>query len=219
MYVGVFGFINNAIIKNLGVTGSVRGEALVTSGNYPNGNLWIHVTDCYAGGICGRASSSTIFNCYNTGNISGQSGGSLYSCGICGIVGDNVNIINCFTANSTIVAPKAQAWRIAGEGANINGCYALSSMKINGSTRSSQDPTGRDGKNASLPNFRSQSWITQKLAWNFNEILTNDEPLHNIRYLDLQGRVLPKALIGQVFIESGENSHGKIVLHKKFINN
>jgi hypothetical protein len=246
-YIGVFGRVDNAIIKNLGVTGKVRGDALVSTGTYPNGNAYIFVTDCYSGGICGRASANStitncyntcrvdgnssvggriqiytnsysggicgyadsgtnisncyntgdvsantvsnnrasaggicgviydtaISNCYNTGNISGQSGGNLYSGGICGRVGDsNVNISNCFAANSAINASTAYAWRIAEDVATINSCYALFSMKINGSTKSSQDPMSANGKNASLSDFQSQSWITQNLAWDFNEIWT-----------------------------------------------
>ncbi|MDR0834292.1 MAG: YDG domain-containing protein [Candidatus Symbiothrix sp.] len=83
---GVFGVINNATIKNLGVTGSV----IATGSNV------------YIGGICAKATgTNTIDNCYNQGVIDGTATSTnkaqfiSYAAGICGDAGDQTTISNC----------------------------------------------------------------------------------------------------------------------------
>jgi hypothetical protein len=69
---GVFKWLKNATIQNLGVTGTIN----------------ILSSDCEGGGICGRAESSTIKNCYNSANISIPSSTweRLNIGGICGLM-------------------------------------------------------------------------------------------------------------------------------------
>lgn len=83
--VGLFGYVKDATIKNVGIE----------SGN-------ITSTKDYVAGIVGRATgNTTVQNCYNKANITGQS----YIGGIVGEATDEITIQNCYnvgdiTANS-----------------------------------------------------------------------------------------------------------------------
>jgi hypothetical protein len=70
---GIFGFISNAIIQNLGAKGTVTTPA--SRPDYP-----------YAGGICAYADRSKIYNCRNSATVSTKSVVSDANCigGICG---------------------------------------------------------------------------------------------------------------------------------------
>jgi len=171
-HVGIFGYTSGAVIKNLGVTGSVTisnnsfapyaggicGYAVSTTitNCYNIGNISASSSSSsYAGGICGYASSTTINNCYNTGNISSSvTNINPYTGGICGSVSSTV-ITNCMVINATISARRggsnnsSNAGRIVGSsssGGTIQNCYALAMMQINGAIRSSQDANSKDGK-------------------------------------------------------------------------
>jgi hypothetical protein len=79
-YVGLFGYINNATIKNLGVEDiNVSGGRLV-------------------GGIAGfqYGTRSSITNCYSTGSVTGNE----YTGGLCG--GNYCEIIGCYSNTSVI---------------------------------------------------------------------------------------------------------------------
>ena len=107
-YAGLFGCVDSAVIKNLGMVASnISGNA--TSENY------------YAGGIVGGAfSSTTITNCYNTGVISGYFVG-----GIAGYAAD-ITISNCYNIG-TIKGNTVGG--IVGYGAkviSISSCYNAS---------------------------------------------------------------------------------------------
>jgi hypothetical protein len=65
--IGVFGIIDNAIIKNLGVSGTITSMSVENSG-----------------GICGIARNSIIANCYNSANIYCETAMSTRAGGICG---------------------------------------------------------------------------------------------------------------------------------------
>ena len=78
-YAGIFGYIIEATIQNLGVSGSVSASAIGYSS--------------YSGGICGYMDGDAISNCYNTGSISSTASIS-YSGGICGSL--NGTISNCY---------------------------------------------------------------------------------------------------------------------------
>ena len=88
--IGLFGWIDGATIKNLGITGS----SSVTGGSALLG--------AYAGGIAGYASNTTINNCYNTGSVSSFDAG--FDAG--GIVGYAVNtaITDCNNTGSVAVS-------------------------------------------------------------------------------------------------------------------
>jgi hypothetical protein len=108
----VFGCIENATIKNLGVSGFLSAtskENSYTSGICGIANLKNTISDCYntgmvkshadsrayAGSICGWASSTTtITDCYNRGTLDVYAGAYPYTGGICGI--SNGIISNCY---------------------------------------------------------------------------------------------------------------------------
>ena len=81
-YAGIFGYVKNGSIFNLGSAGKVKG----TSSS----------SDAYAGGICGYAAVTTITNCCNKSNISSSpyTGRSAWSGGICGASSTSI-FTNC----------------------------------------------------------------------------------------------------------------------------
>jgi hypothetical protein len=112
----------------------------------------------FSGGICGGHSgvSGTISNCYNTGNILASASSSAsastyssisYSGGICGRGHSHLKIRNCIAINATVGG--LTAGRILGDYGNIENCYALASMQVNGYTMSSQDANSKEGKDLS----------------------------------------------------------------------
>ncbi|MCL1875640.1 MAG: hypothetical protein FWF87_05220 [Synergistaceae bacterium] len=71
-YVGLFGFMRNAVLKNLGLEMDVtNGGTAIDGGGIVGKN--------YVGGLAGRADNSRIENCFTTGNINsaGSSVGEL----------------------------------------------------------------------------------------------------------------------------------------------
>ena len=103
-YVGLFGIVEEATIKNVGIVDSYfSGEAEIGGiCGYAKSNSTI--TNCYniatitcgeedAGGICGWIEEgSTITNCYNTGIISSEYNAG----GICGYLDNSSEITNCY---------------------------------------------------------------------------------------------------------------------------
>ena len=80
-YVGLFGYLGSATIKNVGVVDS-----------YIKGNQ-------YVGGIIGYSGGAAkISNCYNAATVYANYSGDSYAGGICGGVldNDNVSIENCY---------------------------------------------------------------------------------------------------------------------------
>jgi hypothetical protein len=59
---GIFGYLSNATIKNLGMTGTVS----VSVTNLSD----VTTLSFYTGGICGYARACNTFNCYNIGDVS-----------------------------------------------------------------------------------------------------------------------------------------------------
>lgn len=193
-YVGVFGSISGAVLKNLSINGivtSISGRTSYTGGicgyasnstisncynigNISSSTLPSSGSSSYAGGICGYASNLTISNCYNTGNISSTTSAAFcYAGGICGTAN---KIIGCFTANTSITSISGSGLssynfigRISGNSnCTIEMCYALSSMLVNSATISSQSPSSYQGANATMSNFQSQTWIEDNLFfWDF----------------------------------------------------
>ena len=132
-YSGLFGYMNNAQIRNLGVVdsnivaSSVSGYAyaggIVGCGSY---NSAIIITNCHntgdvsatatssgtasAGGIvgCTDRSSITITNCYNAGDVSAIASPDdtcAYAGGIAGCINLGATVTNCYnTGNITVVS-------------------------------------------------------------------------------------------------------------------
>lgn len=109
---GLFGYVKDAEIKNLVVTGSVSATGDVAGGIVGYADGITRVTNCineasvkansYVGGIIGKAQSSTavaisIINCLNYGSILAPSSGS-FAGGIAGSIGLGGKIENCFTS-------------------------------------------------------------------------------------------------------------------------
>jgi hypothetical protein len=175
----------------------------------------------------------------------GQFSGNTYAGGICGYLSNKTS--NCFAVNTSIVGTTTEyTGRIVGRNNEgiIEKCHASASMTINSSTISSQNAASENGKDAQFSDFQSQPWIETNVSWDFNavwamsdinsvyqglpifksqsstgipELSVEKESLYNIRYYDLQGRSLSNPPVGKVFIESGENIHGKVISHKKLI--
>ena len=114
-YQGLFGYVegesssNKATIKNIGIIDSnIQGYRYV--GGVVGYAYYYTITNCYntgdvtgnssyVGGVVGYAEPSTITNCYNTGTVTG-SGDSVG--GVVGRVYDGVIITNCYnTGNIT----------------------------------------------------------------------------------------------------------------------
>lgn len=122
--IGLFGLINSATIKNLGIesgtitcggsnVGAIVGEATGTATNlsvisncYNKANLVKGATDprVYIGGIAGLLlNNSWIDHCYNLGNITNDgNANSSQSGGIVGAVATNSTIFSCYSAGVII---------------------------------------------------------------------------------------------------------------------
>jgi len=130
-YVGLFSYLSEAKVSNLGITGNITGEGCV--GAIVGYNYNSAVTNCYnkanitassyAGGIVGYNYNSPITNCYNEANITGS-----YAAGI---VGYNYNsaITNCY--NKANITGNAYAGGIAGYSSDseIINCYNEADIK------------------------------------------------------------------------------------------
>lgn len=80
-YKGLFGRLNNAVIKNLGITGSIRGSST------------------FVGSIAGDADYSSILNCYNEVAISISYYSTVETGGLVGDA-DYCKFINCYNKGS-----------------------------------------------------------------------------------------------------------------------
>ena len=84
-YLGLFGYINDSQIKDLGVTGIINSEGTYVGGivgyasysdinnSYNKINININSSGSYSGGISGYSKNSIINNCYNIGNLTTKS--------------------------------------------------------------------------------------------------------------------------------------------------
>ncbi|GHT78474.1 hypothetical protein AGMMS50262_21170 [Bacteroidia bacterium] len=138
-YAGVFGYISNATIKNLGVSGSVS--------SYANSSSY---SSSYSGGICGYASSSSITNCYNTGSVSSKNSyrplafpNDAHSGGICGIVVSST-ITNCYNIGSVSSSTASTCYsggiygsQYSSYSSTIMNCYNTGSVSSSSSSSSS----------------------------------------------------------------------------------
>lgn len=187
---GIFGNIDNAIIKNLGVKGEIKS----TNGGNATGGICGQatssiITNCFnfsnlygagggtstsVGGICGYSIATIISNCYNAGNIYTAGGGSVIwpnhskGGGICGAMFSNSKIYTSFSVNSTITGGSNPALgRIVGylENSSIESSYSLTSMLLNNAVKISENPSSKEGKSESLLSFQTQSWISNNLMY------------------------------------------------------
>lgn len=129
-HVGLFGYVQNGVISNLGITGNITGTQRVAGiASYTYNSK---ITNCYnlaeiestgdygyAGGIVAENyNNSIIEDCYNEGSIISN----YYAGGIAGYSGSNASIINCY--NKGTIFGKQKSGGIAGQSsAIINKCY------------------------------------------------------------------------------------------------
>ena len=121
-YVGLFGYIADSTIKNVGL----EGISIDVRQQYYS---------VYAGGVCGINSGSSIINCYSTGTIvasySGEYDYWVYAGGICGRILNSGIIRNCYNTSSITVSRSSLrasaigsfAGGICGNGGIISNCY------------------------------------------------------------------------------------------------
>ncbi len=108
-FAALFGYIDNADIKNLGVSGNIMGKNNPTAGiaaltcNSVIENCFneanIQTQYSSVGGIVGQSNNTQIINCYNIGTIEGNYGS------VAGIVssGNSSEIINCYNIGKLLV--------------------------------------------------------------------------------------------------------------------
>ncbi|MHC4112103.1 MAG: GLUG motif-containing protein [Planctomycetota bacterium] len=123
-YLGLFGFINECVVRNLGIEGgSVSGDWYVGG---LAGRNYKHVSNCYStqdvsgngavGGLVGLNSGS-ISDCYSTGDVNGFDWvGGLASW-------NNSNISNCYSTGD--VSGNNEVGGLVGENwSSISNCYS-----------------------------------------------------------------------------------------------
>lgn len=119
--VGLFGYVEEAIVANLGVIGGTitttstyaggiigvaHGTCVITNcyntGSVSSYNTWPEDSSShYSGGIIGDAYMANITNCYNIGNVSSSSySHHSYSGGIVGWASGGANITNCYNTGT-----------------------------------------------------------------------------------------------------------------------
>ncbi len=149
-YVGLFGFTNNATIKNLGV----ENVNLSTGGSYAGGLVGYQnygtIANCYstgsvasscAGGLVGKQWGGTITNCYSTGSITFSSSldsSYSYAGGLVGYQESGIitgTITNCcstgsVTSSSSSTSSYSYVGGLAGKqsSSTITNCYSTGSV-------------------------------------------------------------------------------------------
>ena len=138
-YVGLFGCINNAVVKNLGVETAAAG---VTGGNGTGvlvGYQIASITDCYAtgnvtgssyvGGLVGYQVSGSITNSYATGNVSSEGN---YVGGLMGYQFSG-SITNSYATGNVTGSNNVGGLVGYQYGSSITNCYAAGSVTGNSS--------------------------------------------------------------------------------------
>ncbi len=104
VYVGLFGYIENSIIENLGISNiNLTGENLI-------------------GGIAGASGNSTINNCFTTGTLTNGSGNSRAG----GLIGVNtLNVNNCYSIVDVNGNGTYSGGLIALNSGIVSNCYSV----------------------------------------------------------------------------------------------
>ncbi len=140
-YVGLFGYVNNPTIKNVGLVDSyIKGNQYVGGiAGYINGGAQItnsynaatvYATSHQAGGICGymNSSSAVINGCYNTGYVSGyyQHMGGICGYQSYGAITNSYNVGKVYSSAGNGTSNYANVGGISGymtNSASIANCY------------------------------------------------------------------------------------------------
>lgn len=151
--VGFFGYVDGVTIENFNVSGdTIATTNSIAGGIVGAGDGTIVITNCYnmcnissnssvataySGGIIGYASSATITNCYNKGDVSvyywtsASTGSSVNSGGVLGFADSSTTISDCYNMGNVSSICSSLAWDYARSGgilgcatlANITNCY------------------------------------------------------------------------------------------------
>ena len=131
LYFGLFGYIVNAVVKNLRVAGGITtGQAITKAGPF------------YFGGIAGYANKSKIIACSNAVGIdvNTNSGWQLYIGGVAGVQDEGV-INNCWNEAPLSGEITGNMYNIGGivgksESGSISNCYSLGNVSGSGTNTS-----------------------------------------------------------------------------------
>lgn len=172
--IGLFGYVYNGSIQNLGVvdcniqgmnaTGSLAG----TVDNASITNIFATGSvdgELYVGGLVGQLYSSTTTNCYATGNVNGDN----FVGGLVGI-NDNSAISNCYATGNVTATSGSDAGGIAGGqvgAVGITNSYCYENALINGSAQKDITPDVIHGESISATDLLTQSTYSGN-GWTFD---------------------------------------------------
>lgn len=184
---GLFGYINNGNIFNVGVKGRISATGKYVGGICGKADGVASIIGCYnaaavtggqyVGGICGEFSGYQIKNCYNTGAITANDTGAPYVGGLAGVIDNNgtgtPSMEKCYSTGSISTGASAYYGAIMGgikNSANVKTCYYdLDKVDIGGAyysegRESAVDDTDNDVIGVEGVNMKSEtSWEEKDL--------------------------------------------------------
>ena len=156
------------------IGGLIGNAGLSVKDCYATGNVYGVLNCMYVGGLIGL-SGDIVSNCYASGSVITE-GYSL----IGGLIGSAwAPVSNCVAANPAITGSLqgnlTKINRVAGltefDG-TITSCYALDSMRINGTPITNGTADNLEGLNKTVGELQKQSTYDIDQAWDFNSIWT-----------------------------------------------
>ena len=190
-YAGLFGYIDNASIKNIAME---RVDINVMMDTPANASVY----HAYAGGICGRAIQSSISNCYNMGAVSAVAT-YVDAGGICGQAYLSITISNCYNTGSVYARGdrSIDAGGICGDGSSaksysvtsISNCYNTGAVTAYStySTFSSAVCSG------GISGYSNESNISQ--CYNYGNVAANHSSSGNVSSGGILGCPVPLSVI------------------------
>ncbi len=171
-YIGLFASINNAEVRNLGLTNvNIFGEnyagalacsvsASIIENCYSTGN--IHGSN-YTGGLIGYNSISLIINCYSRCNVEGESM-------IGGLIGNNNNAVNNCYSTGIITGTTYTGGLIGKNSGNVKHCF------WDTETSGQSNSEGGTGKTS----IEMKDPLTYAVVgWNFSDIWTIESSIND----------------------------------------
>ena len=198
---GLFGFVDGAQIKNLGIgmdcdiTGGNNTGGIVGSAN--NTTIYNCYNKCIikgsgnTGGICGTSINSSIYNCFNIGKIQASQSNAG---GICGN-SDGSDINNCYNTGEIIATNNVGG--ICGQtlnSSNIENCYNIGELKISVNDKKHIGPIVGYNIQGNLKNNYYLSGCIEEMFSSNQAIQKDENELKNITQL-----------LGDFFKEDTEN--------------
>ncbi len=144
-YVGLFGFIQNATIKNVGIL-NINSTSFIGAGGLAGGGISSNFSNCYStgtisangylGGLLGASMSSVVTNCYSTCTVVGIDTGTFVG----GLIGYNTSssISNCYsTGNVTAGSYGGGFIGLNTSSSTIEYCYSKGNVSSIGASATS----------------------------------------------------------------------------------